>query len=104
MASSQEAVKDSPFSAMIPPTSTIPGSFMPSAIPGASVFNPVGVQTQQATNEKTAQSADGLDAATELTLQGDNGFYFLVHTKIILCIFKCFFCINNFFNLFFFNQ
>ncbi|KAG7226249.1 hypothetical protein INR49_002999, partial [Caranx melampygus] len=70
MASSQEAVKDSPFSAMIPPASTIPGSFMPSAIPGASVFNPVGVQTQQSTNEKTAQSADGLDAAAELTLQG----------------------------------
>ncbi|XP_056249837.1 SR-related and CTD-associated factor 8 isoform X1 [Seriola aureovittata] len=69
VASNQEAVKESPFSAMIPPTSTIPGSFMPSAIPGAGVFNPVGVQTQ-ATNEKTAQSAEGLDAAAELTLQG----------------------------------
>ncbi|XP_040915862.1 SR-related and CTD-associated factor 8 [Toxotes jaculatrix] len=70
VASSQEAVKESPFSAMIPPTSTIPGSFMPSAIPGAGVFNPVGVQTQQAASEKTAQSAEGLDAAAELTLQG----------------------------------
>ncbi|XP_071354617.1 SR-related and CTD-associated factor 8-like isoform X2 [Trachinotus anak] len=70
VASSQDAVKESPFSAMIPPTSTIPGSFMPSAIPGAGVYNPVGVQTQQATNEKTAQSAEGLDVATELTLQG----------------------------------
>uniref|UniRef100_A0AAQ6IGB8 SR-related CTD associated factor 8 n=1 Tax=Anabas testudineus TaxID=64144 RepID=A0AAQ6IGB8_ANATE len=73
VASSQEAVKESPFSAMIPPTSTIPGSFMPSAIPGASVFNPVGVQTQQATSEKTAQSAEGMDAAAaaaEITLQG----------------------------------
>uniref|UniRef100_A0AAX7SYE7 SR-related CTD associated factor 8 n=1 Tax=Astatotilapia calliptera TaxID=8154 RepID=A0AAX7SYE7_ASTCA len=68
--SSQDAVKDSPFGAMIPPTSTIPGSFMPSAIPGAGVFNPVGVQTQQAANEKT-QSAEGMDATAELTLQGD---------------------------------
>ncbi|XP_044023944.1 SR-related and CTD-associated factor 8 isoform X2 [Siniperca chuatsi] len=70
VATSQEAVKESPFSAMIPPTSTIPGSFMASAIPGAGVFNPVGVQTQHATNEKTAQSAEGMDAAAELTLQG----------------------------------
>ncbi|XP_045918466.1 SR-related and CTD-associated factor 8 isoform X1 [Micropterus dolomieu] len=67
---SQEAVKESPFSAMIPPTSTIPGSFMASAIPGAGVFNPVGVQTQHATSDKTAQSAEGMDAAAELTLQG----------------------------------
>lgn len=73
VASSQEAVKDSPFSAMIPPASAIPGSFMPSAIPGASVFNPMGVQTQQGSNEKTAQSAEGIDPATaaELTLQGE---------------------------------
>ncbi|XP_041827011.1 SR-related and CTD-associated factor 8 [Melanotaenia boesemani] len=70
VASSQEAVKETPFSSMIPPASTIPGSFMPSAIPGAGVFNPVGVQTQQATNEKTPQSAEGMDAAAELTLQG----------------------------------
>ncbi len=70
VATSQDAVKDSPFSAMIPPTSTIPGSFMASAIPGAGMFNPVGVQTQQATNEKTVQSAEGMDAAAELTLQG----------------------------------
>uniref|UniRef100_A0A3P8TQL6 SR-related CTD associated factor 8 n=1 Tax=Amphiprion percula TaxID=161767 RepID=A0A3P8TQL6_AMPPE len=68
--SSQDAVKESPFSAMIPPTSAIPGSFMPSAIPGAGVFNPVGVQTQQAANEKAPQSAEGMDAAAELTLQG----------------------------------
>ncbi|XP_070699022.1 SR-related and CTD-associated factor 8-like isoform X2 [Pempheris klunzingeri] len=67
VATSQDAIKESPFGAMIPPTS-IP-SFMASAIPGAGVFNPVGVQTQQATNEKTAQSAEGMDAA-ELTLQG----------------------------------
>lgn len=69
VASSQEAVKESPFSAMMPPTGTIPGSFMPSAIPGASMFNPVGVPTQQASGEKT-QSAEGMDAAAELTLQG----------------------------------
>lgn len=69
VATSQEAVKESPFSAMIPPT-TIPGSFMPSTIPGAGVFNPVGMQTQQATGEKMPQSADGMDATAELTLQG----------------------------------
>lgn len=34
------------------------------------MFNPVGVQTQQAANEKT-QSAEGMDATAELTLQGD---------------------------------
>lgn len=64
VATSQDAVKESPFSAMIPPT------FMASAISGAGVFSPVGVQTQQATNEKTSQSAEGMDAA-ELTLQGE---------------------------------
>ncbi|KAI4804500.1 hypothetical protein KUCAC02_026126, partial [Chaenocephalus aceratus] len=52
---SQDAVKDSPFSAMIPPA-----GFM------ASMFH----QVQQATNEKPMQSADGMDAAAELTLQG----------------------------------
>lgn len=70
MATSQEGVKESPFSAMISTTSAIPGSFMPSAIPGAGVFNPVGVQNPQA-SEKAAQSAEGLDATTELTLQGE---------------------------------
>lgn len=55
---------------MIPPTSTIPGSFMTSAIPGAGVFNPVGVQTQQAANDKTPQVSEGMDAAAEITLQG----------------------------------
>ncbi|XP_074548082.1 SR-related and CTD-associated factor 8 [Halichoeres trimaculatus] len=70
VATSQESMKDSPFSAMIPPTSTIPGSFMTSAIPGAGVFNPVGVQTQQAANDKSAQSVEGMEAAAELTLQG----------------------------------
>ncbi|KAM3594637.1 uncharacterized protein V6R79_011371 [Siganus canaliculatus] len=70
VATSQEAVKDSPFSAMIPPTSTIPGGFMASAIPGANMFNPVGIQTQQANNEKAVQSAEGMEAAAELALQG----------------------------------
>lgn len=55
---------------MIPPTASIPGGFMASAIPGAGMFNPVGVQTRQAT-DKTAQSAEGVDAAAELTLQGE---------------------------------
>lgn len=67
VASNQDGVKDSPFGSLIPPSSTIPGNFMPSAIPGAGVFTPVGVQTQPAASEK-AQS-EGLDAA-ELTLQG----------------------------------
>ncbi|KAK9533466.1 hypothetical protein VZT92_008582 [Zoarces viviparus] len=64
VATSQEGVKESPYGVMIPPTGTLPGGFM------AGVFNPVGVHTQQATNEKTSQSADGMDAAAELTLQG----------------------------------
>ncbi|KAM8916868.1 SR-related and CTD-associated factor 8 isoform 2-T2 [Spinachia spinachia] len=64
LAASQDAVNESPFSAMIPPTGALPGGFM------AGVFNPVGVHGQQATNEKSLQSADGMDAAAELTLQG----------------------------------
>lgn len=44
---------------------------MASAIPGAGMFNPVGVQPQQAMTDKTAQSAEGVDAAAELTLQGE---------------------------------
>lgn len=68
---SQDAVKESPFGAMIPPTTAMPGSFMASAMPGAGLFNPVGVQSQQAAAEKAAQSADAADAAAELTLQGN---------------------------------
>ncbi|XP_037341882.2 SR-related and CTD-associated factor 8 [Pungitius pungitius] len=60
LAASQDAVNESPFSGMIPPS----GGFM------AGVFNPVGVHGQQATNEKALQSADAMDAAAELTLQG----------------------------------
>ncbi|XP_061599504.1 SR-related and CTD-associated factor 8 [Cololabis saira] len=63
VASSQDAVKEASFSSMMPPTSTIPGGFMSSAIAGASVFNPVGVQTQQPTGEKAPQSTDGLQNA-----------------------------------------
>lgn len=37
----------------------------------AGVFNPVGVQAQQGASEKTSQSAEGMDAAAELTLQGE---------------------------------
>lgn len=70
VATSQDVVKESPFGAMIPPTTTLPGSFMSSAIPGAGMFNPVGVQSQQTASEKTAPSAEGVDAA-ELTLQGE---------------------------------
>lgn len=71
---------------------------MASAIPGAGVFNPVGVQTQQATNEKTAQSAEGMDAAAELTLQGEamltcsyfeeTNRFFLVDTFVLSCVFS----------------
>lgn len=61
---------------MIPPTTTLPGSFMASAIPGAGMFNPVGVQSQQATSDKTAQAAESVDAA-ELTLQGQRYSVFL---------------------------
>ncbi|MED6272905.1 hypothetical protein CHARACLAT_001383, partial [Characodon lateralis] len=60
VASSQDAV--------MPPTSSIPGSFLPSAIPGAGVFTPVGVQ--QTNSEKIPPSGEGMDAAAELTLQG----------------------------------
>lgn len=62
VASSQDPV--------MPPVSAIPGSFLPSAIPGAGVFNPVGVQTQQANNDKIPPPAEGMDTAAELTLQG----------------------------------
>lgn len=68
VATSQEAVKDSPFGTMIPPT-TIHSGFMASAIPGAGMFNPVGVQPHQATPDKT--SSEGVDTAAELTLQGE---------------------------------
>ncbi|MEQ2191747.1 hypothetical protein XENOCAPTIV_001986 [Xenoophorus captivus] len=61
VASSQDAV--------MPPTSSIPGSFLPSAIPGAGVFTPVGVQNQT-NSEKIPPSGEGMDAAAELTLQG----------------------------------
>lgn len=70
VATSQDVVKESPFGAMIPPTTTHPGSFMASAIPGAGMFNAVGVQSQQTMSDKTAPSAEGVDAA-ELTLQGE---------------------------------
>uniref|UniRef100_A0A8C7JRU3 SR-related CTD associated factor 8 n=1 Tax=Oncorhynchus kisutch TaxID=8019 RepID=A0A8C7JRU3_ONCKI len=66
MSQAQDSMKDSPYGA------TIPGSFMPSALPGQGVFNQLqpGVQTQQAANDKMGQSADGMDAAAELVLQG----------------------------------
>lgn len=76
VATGQDVVKESPFGAMIPPNSTLPGGFMASAIPGAGMFNPVGVQSQQATGDKTAQSAESVDAA-ELTLQGEQCSVFL---------------------------
>ncbi|XP_016112825.1 protein SCAF8-like [Sinocyclocheilus grahami] len=66
----QENSKDSPFGAMIPPTSTIPGSFIPSAMPGAVVFNPVGAQHQQSGADKMPQLAETMETASEMTLQG----------------------------------
>lgn len=76
-AASQDVVKESPFGAMIPPTTALPGSFMASAIPGAGMFNPVGVQSQQASGDKAAQAAESVDAA-ELTLQGEQPSGFLM--------------------------
>ncbi|XP_061824586.2 SR-related and CTD-associated factor 8-like isoform X1 [Nerophis lumbriciformis] len=67
VATSQEQVKESPFGAMIPTTSSIPGNFMSSNMPGASMFSAVGVQSQQ---DKLQHSAKILDGTPELTLQG----------------------------------
>ncbi len=67
---SQENSKDSPFGAMIPPTSTIPGSFIPSAMPGAGIFKPVGLQHQQSCTDKTPQSAETMETASEITIHG----------------------------------
>jgi len=67
MAPSQDNVKDSPYGAMVPPA--IPGSFMPPGLPGTGVFNPVGIPQQTAT-DKGHQSADAMESAAELALQG----------------------------------
>lgn len=68
IAATQESSKDSPFGSMIPPTSSIPGSFIPPAMPGAGVFNPVGTQSQQSSSDKTPQTAE--ETNSEITLQG----------------------------------
>ncbi|KAM9466724.1 SR-related and CTD-associated factor 8 [Clarias gariepinus] len=65
----QDGNKDSTFGSMLPPTSTIPASFMPSGMPGA-VFNHVGAQAQQNSTEKTTASAESVDTPNEITLQG----------------------------------
>lgn len=65
----QDSNKESTFGAMLPQTSTIPASFMPSGMPGA-VFNPVGAQAQQASNDKSTVSGESLDTPNEITLQG----------------------------------
>lgn len=65
MSVTQETPKSSPFAAMIPPVSTIPGSFIPPA-----VFNPVGAQPQLPAENKATPSADSLDNPGEITLQG----------------------------------
>ncbi|XP_057715445.1 SR-related and CTD-associated factor 8 isoform X2 [Corythoichthys intestinalis] len=69
VSTSQETVKEAPFSAMIPTTTSMPGGFMSSTIPGANVFNATGVQSQHST-DKMPPSAKGLDGTPELTLQG----------------------------------
>ncbi|XP_017570563.1 SR-related and CTD-associated factor 8 isoform X1 [Pygocentrus nattereri] len=69
MSATQENSKDSTFGAIIPPTSTIPTSFIPSAVAGAGVFNPAGAQPQQANREK-APSMENIDTPAEITLQG----------------------------------
>lgn len=81
--------------AVMPPVSTIPGSFLPSAIPGAGVFNPVGVKTQQANNDKIPQSAEGMDTAAELTLQGNLAvFVYFIFITIYVWIFFIDCCIG----------
>uniref|UniRef100_A0A8C6PTM7 SR-related CTD associated factor 8 n=1 Tax=Nothobranchius furzeri TaxID=105023 RepID=A0A8C6PTM7_NOTFU len=79
---SRQGGLSTPFGSMIPPTSTIPGGFMPPTIPRPGVFPPVGVQTQPTNNEKMSQSADGMEAAAELTLQGEAGFVFCMQKAI----------------------
>ncbi|XP_048830752.1 SR-related and CTD-associated factor 8 [Brienomyrus brachyistius] len=69
MSGTQENVKDSPFGSMIPPVSSIPGSFIPQG-PGSGVFNPVAVPPQPTASEKPPQVADGRDAAVDIALQG----------------------------------
>lgn len=73
MSATQENAKDSPFGAMIPAVSSIPGSFIPTAVPGSGVFNPVAVPPQPAAGEKPAQAGDGRDAAVDIALQGRCG-------------------------------
>ncbi|TTE07129.1 Protein SCAF8 [Bagarius yarrelli] len=68
-AHNQDGNKDSTFGAILPPSSTIPASFMPSGMPGA-VFNSVGAQAQQASTDKTSVSGESVDTPNELTLQG----------------------------------
>lgn len=64
---------------MIPPTSTIPGSFIPSAMPGAGIFNPVGAQHQQNSTDKTPQSAETMETASEITLHGKCVYKNILH-------------------------
>ena len=69
MTSGQDNVKDSLYGGMIPPTSNISGSYMPPGLPGTGVFNPLGVP-QHSANDKGHQSADAMESAAELALQG----------------------------------
>ncbi|XP_061552522.1 SR-related and CTD-associated factor 8 isoform X1 [Phycodurus eques] len=69
VATSQETVKEIPFSSMIPTTNSMPRGFMSSAVPGPNVFNAVGVQSQHS-SDKMPPSAKCLDGTQELTLQG----------------------------------
>lgn len=39
-------------------------------MPGAGIFNPVGAQHQQSSTDKTPQSAETMETASEITLQG----------------------------------
>ncbi|XP_061698915.1 SR-related and CTD-associated factor 8 isoform X2 [Syngnathoides biaculeatus] len=72
VATSQETVKESPFSSMIPTTCSMPGGFMSSAVPGPNVFNAVGVQSQHS-SDKRPPPAKGLEGTQELTIQGRSG-------------------------------
>ncbi|TRY92108.1 hypothetical protein DNTS_009354 [Danionella cerebrum] len=70
LATAQENNKESVFGAMIPPTSSIPGSFIPSAMPGARVFNPVGAPHQPGSTDKSSQSAESMETPSEIALHG----------------------------------
>uniref|UniRef100_A0AAY4CLH4 SR-related CTD associated factor 8 n=1 Tax=Denticeps clupeoides TaxID=299321 RepID=A0AAY4CLH4_9TELE len=83
MSTTQDNGKDSSFGSMVPQASTIPSSFMPQAVPGAGVFNPVGMQPQQSAGDKTPQPGDSMDTSpAEITLQGEGNKYIRMQNAV----------------------